>query len=188
MRKLRLQMQCSVDGLVAAGPNDDQQWVTWAWDEIRAQVLELIDDTDTIVLGRKLAEGYVPHWIAAADDHDAPMYELAQRIVAAKKVVFSRTMRTPPWPNTVLANGDLGTEIDALRRQPGKDMVVYGGTSLVSALIERRLIDEFNLFVNPVALGKGVPIFDRVNPFLRLRLVRSLPYASGIVLLTYEPR
>lgn len=185
MRKLRLQMQVSIDGFVATGPDDDQRWVTWAWDEIREQVMEIIGGADTILLGRRLAEGYIPHWLAAVADRDAPMYDLARHIVAARKVVFTNTMTESPWPDTALAMGDLEVEVAALKSAPGKDLVVYGGTSFVSALIERHLIDEYSLFVNPVALGRGVPIFAGLDAMQRMRLVRSLAYPSGIVLLTY---
>lgn len=187
MRKLVLQMQVSVDGFVATGPDDDQRWVTWAWDEIRDQVMEIIDGADTIVLGRVLAEGYIPHWIATVEERGAPMFELARRIVDARKVVFTKTLSASPWPGTSLATGDLTSEIAALKHEPGKDLVVYGGSSFVSALIEAELIDEYQLFVNPVALGRGVPIFGRVSAVHRMELVRALPYPSGIVLLTYRP-
>lgn len=62
MRKLKLQVQMSIDGFVSTGPNDEQKWVTWAWGEIRPYVLELLDATDTILIGRKLAVDYIPYW------------------------------------------------------------------------------------------------------------------------------
>jgi dihydrofolate reductase len=188
MRKLKLQLQVSLDGFAAAGPHDDQRWVTWAWDEIRGEVLELIDGADTIVLGRTLAQGFIPHWVAEAADREAPMHELAQRVAGATKLVFTATLDASPWPNTVLARGDVGTEIDALKRRTGKDIMVYGGTSFVTALIARGLIDEYHLFVNPVVLGRGVQVFGGVNGWRQLELIRSVPYECGIVLLTYEPR
>ncbi|SKA44022.1 RibD C-terminal domain-containing protein [Chitinophaga eiseniae] len=103
MRKLKLQMQISLDGFVAAGPNDEQHWVTWAWEEIRKEVLELADSCDTILIGRKLAVDYIPYWEGVYTRPDDPMYEVAQRIVPMQKVVFSKTTdqsswRTLPWP------------------------------------------------------------------------------------------
>ena len=147
----------------------------------------IITSADTILLGRTLAEGYIPHWLSAVEDRDGPMIDLARRIVDARKVVFTTTLTASPWPGTTLATGDLATEVDALKRGPGKDLVVYGGSSLVSELIAGNLIDEYHLFVNPVALGRGVPIFARIAETMRLRLLRAVPYPSGIVLLTYEP-
>lgn len=82
-------MQISVDGFVSTGPNDDQSWVTWAWDEIKLQVLELIRSTDTIVIGRKLEVDYIPHWQNVVKNPDDPMIELARHIVKAKKILFT---------------------------------------------------------------------------------------------------
>jgi hypothetical protein len=83
-------MQTSLDGFVSTGPNDDQSWVTWAWDEIKQYVLDLIDTTDTVAIGRKLAVDYIPHWQNVVMKNEDPMYELAQRILSAKKIIFSQ--------------------------------------------------------------------------------------------------
>ena len=191
MRKLKLQMQMSIDGFVSTGPNDEQHWVTWAWDEIRPYVLGLLDSTDTILIGRKLAVDYIPYWQDVNTKPDDPMYEAAQRIVRAKKFVFTKTLdKSDPiaigWDNTELAKGDLADEIKKLKDQSGKDIIVYGGSSFVSAIIKEGLIDEFHFFVNPVALGKGVPVFDKLEKFQNLKLKKSIVFNSGIVMLNYE--
>jgi RibD C-terminal domain len=92
MSKLKLQMQISVDGFVATGPNDEQKWVTLVWDEIKQYVLELSDTNDTIVIRRKLAVDYIPYWENVLTKPDDPFYEVAQRIVRARKVVFTKTL------------------------------------------------------------------------------------------------
>ncbi len=186
MRKIKLQMQISVDGLVSTGPNDEQKWVTSALDEIYQDVLELLDSIDTIIIGRKLAVDYIPFWQDTVTKPDDPMYGFAQRIVRAKKIVFSKTLDKSEWDNTELAKGELVDEIKKLKTQSGKDIIVYGGSSFVSALIKEELIDEFHFFVNPVAIGKGVPIFDKLDNFRQLKLKKSITYESGIVLLNYE--
>ncbi len=84
MRKLNLQGQMSIDGFVSTGPNDEQQWVTWAWDEIGPYVLDLRDSTDTILIGRKLAVDYIPYWQDVNTKPDHPMYGVAKRIVRAR--------------------------------------------------------------------------------------------------------
>jgi dihydrofolate reductase len=185
MRKLKLQVQISIDGLVSTGPNDEQHWVTWAWEEIRSYVLNLLDTSDTILIGRKLAVDYIPYWENVYTKPDDPMYETAQRIVKAKKVVFTKTLAQTEWPRTELAKGDLLDEVKNLKNQDGKDLIVYGGSSFVSALIKEGLIDEFHLFINPVALGKGGPIFDQLENFQRLKLKNSIVYPCGIVMLHY---
>ena len=188
MRKLKLQMQISVDGLVSIGENDEQKWVTWAWDEIKKYVIDLIDTTDTIIIGRKLAVDYIPYWQDTVTKPDDPMYEVAKRIVSARKIIFTKTLDKSIWGNTELAKGNLTDEIKRLKNQNGKDIIVYGGSSFVSNLIKAELIDEFHLFVNPVAIGKGVPIFDKLDNFRQLKLKKSIVYDCGIVMLNYELR
>ncbi len=187
MRRLKLQMQMSLDGFVSTGPNDEQLWVTWAWEEIRQYVLELFDSSDTILIGRKLAIDYIPFWQDVSTKPDDPMYEVGQRIVQTRKVVFTKTLDKSEWDNTVLAKGDLAQEINKLKCQDGKDIIVYGGTSFVSALVKERLIDEFHFFINPVALGHGGSIFNRMEKSGQLKLKKSIVYNCGIVMLNYEP-
>jgi dihydrofolate reductase len=90
-------------------------------------------------------------------------------------VVFTKTMTSSPRHGTSLATGDLAEEVAVLKRAPGKDLAVYGGSSFVSALIEWGLLDEYHLFVNPVALGRGDPIFARAAAIRQLELVRAVP-------------
>lgn len=186
MRKLKLQMQISLDGFVAIGENDEQKWVTWAWDEIKKEVLDLLDSSDTILIGRKLAVDYIPYWQDTFTKPDDPMYEVAKRIVSTRKIVFTKTLDKSIWENTDLATGTMVEEIKKLKNQTGKDIIVYGGSSFVSNLIEAELIDEFYFFVNPVAIGKGVPIFGKLGNFRQLKLKKSIVYDCGIVLLNYE--
>ncbi len=188
MRKLILQMQTSLDGFVAIGPNDEQAWVTWALDEIKPHVIELLDSTDTILIGRKLAVDYIPYWQDTFTKPEDPMFEFAKRIVAAKKIVFTKTLDQSSWANTELAKGNLVDEITKLKNQVGKDMVVYGGSSFVSALIKEGLIDEYQFYINPVVLGKGVPVFDQIDSFRPLVLIKSMVFPSGIILTTYQPK
>lgn len=186
MRKLHLQMQMSVDGFVSTGPNDEQKWVTLEWSEIKPYVIGLLDATDTILIGRKLAVDYIPHWQGVNERPDDPFHGVAERICQAKKVVFSRTLKLSEWENTDLATGDLAEEVGKLKASSGKDMIVYGGSSFVSALLKERLVDEFHFFVNPIALGKGVPVFSGLEGWQALRLKKSIAYPCGLVLLNYE--
>ena len=179
-------MQVSIDGFNSTGPNDEQTWVTWAWDEIKDYALDLLDTSDTIIIGRKLAADFIPYWQNTLTKPGDQMYEAAKRIVDTKKVVFTRTLDKSEWDNTELAKGNLAAEIKKLKSQSGKDIIVYGGSSFVSALIKEGLIDEFHFFYNPVALGKGIPIFDLIENFQQLKLKKSISYDCGIVLLNYE--
>lgn len=186
MRRLILQMQTSIDGFVSTGPNDEQAWVTWDLDGIKQYVIELHDATDTIIIGRKLAVDYIPFWQDTFAKPDDPMYEFARRIVSAKKIVFTKTLDQSIWDNTELAKGNLVDEINKLKEQAGKDIVVYGGSSFVSALIKEDLIDEFQFYINPVALGKGVSVFDQVDGFKQLKWKNTTTLDSGIIRVVYE--
>lgn len=186
MRKLKLQMQVSLDGFASTGPNDEQKWVTWALEEIYPHVMELLNSGDTLIIGRKLAMDYIPYWQDVVTRPEDPMYGFAQWIVAAKKIVFTKTLAGSAWDNTELAKGDLVAEIKKLKAQEGKDIIVNGGTSFVAALVKEGLIDEFHFYVNPVVLGKGESAFSGLEEFQQLKLKRSITFNSGIVLLTYE--
>src|SRR6218665_179776 len=99
MRKLKLQVQMSIDGFVSTGPDDDQKWVTWAWEEISSHVLGLLDSADTILLGRKLAIDYIPYWESVNANTEEEMHEVAGKIVRAKKVIFTKTLEKSEWNN-----------------------------------------------------------------------------------------
>jgi dihydrofolate reductase len=103
-------------------------------------------------------------------------------------VVFSKTLKESVWNNTTLATLDLVDEINQLKNKPGKDIIVYGGAGFVSSLIKEGLIDEYHLFINPNALGQGLPIFNRLTQPLNLQLKGTTTYSNGVVGLLYEPK
>lgn len=186
MRKLKLQVQISVDGFVA-GPYGEMDWLVWDWDEaLKQYVSALTEPVDTIILGRKLAEGFIPHWTAQLDDPETAD-DSARKFVETPKVVFTHTLHDSQWANTRLAKGDLVEEITRIKNQDGGDIFAYGGGSFVTSLIGEGLIDEYHLFVNPVLLGDGMTIFTEARYKQDLVLMQSIPFACGIVLLHYEP-
>ncbi|WP_026897028.1 dihydrofolate reductase family protein [Daejeonella oryzae] len=187
MRKLKLQVQMTVDGYIA-GPNGEMDWMIWDWDEeLKQYVADLTEPVDCIVLGRKLAEGFIPHWAAVASNPEDAEFTAGQKFTNTPKVVFTKTMDKSEWENTVLAKGDLVEEINKLKQQDGKDIIAYGGSAFVSSLIKHRLIDEFHLFINPVAIAEGMTIFTDLDSKENLTLVKSTSFDCGIVVLTYEP-
>lgn len=178
----------TVDGYIA-GPTGEMDWMTFNWDEALQQyVAELTEPVDCLVLGRKLAEGFIPYWASVAANPEDPQVTVGQKFTGTPKVVFTRTMETSPWDNTVLAKGDLADEINQLKNQPGQDVIAYGGATFVSSLIQQGLIDEYHLFINPAAIGSGKPIFNQLGERLNLNLVKATPFACGIVVLHYEPQ
>ena len=187
MRKLKLQVQMTIDGFVA-GPNGelDWMWINGERDETSAQrVIELADSCDTILLGRKMTPGFTDHWEDIFDNQPgSPKHALAQRMVDMNKIVFSHTQTDIRGRNLKVENGDLATAIHALKKEPGKDIIVYGGVNFANSLISLNLIDEYYFFVNPVAIGKGLSIFKEQKV---LKLASSTVYKNGEVLNQYLP-
>ena len=177
----------TIDGFIA-GPNGEMDWMTFNWsDDLIAYVTELTDSFDTILLGKNLAQGFIPHWANVAANPENPEHSAGLIFNGTDKVVFTKTLETSEWPNTVLAKGDLVEEVNRLKNQSGKDLIAYGGGQFVSSLIQAKLIDELNLFVNPAVLGKGMSIFQSVTEKQSYELLGARAFACGIVVLTYKP-
>ncbi len=186
MRKVKLQMQVSLDGYVA-GPNGEMDWMVWNWDDqLKNYVSRLTETVDCIVLGRHLAEGFIPHWANAAANPTPEEGDFARKMSDTPKVVFSRTLQSAPWPQTAIAGDDLRGEIARLKAKSGGDIIVYGGAELVSGLIREGLIDEYNLFVNPVILGGGMPVFRDRATRQTLDLVEAQAFPCGIIGMRYQ--
>ncbi|HYF70493.1 MAG TPA: dihydrofolate reductase family protein [Ohtaekwangia sp.] len=178
-RKIKLQIQMSVDGFIA-GPDGNMEWMQWNWDDqLKGYVRQLTESMDCIILGRKLAEGFIPYWSSHPDD------EGAENINKTRKVVFSKTLKKSPWETATIASGDLVDEITKLKNQSGKDIIVYGGANFVTNLIKHKLIDEFHFLVNPTLLGSGMSIFKAI-PQSNLKLKKAMGFECGISVLNYE--
>jgi len=185
-RKLKLQMQLSVDGFVAR-PNGELDWMQWNWDdELKKFVGDLTDSVDTILLGRKMTDGFVSYWSSVKPDSEE--YEFAKKMLEKPKVVFTKTLDKSGWENTKLAKGNLVEEVNQLKVQEGKGIIVYGGAGFVSSLVKENLIDEYHLFINPTAIGKGLKIFSEIKSNVSLDLVQSRVFNCGIVVNHYEPK
>lgn len=184
MRKLKLQVQISVDGYVS-GPNGELDWMIFNLDpKLLEFIVALTDSSDTILLGRKMTEGFVKYWESVPAD--SPEYFFAEKMVGYPKVVFSKTIDHINGKNVRVENGDLVKAVNELKQQDGKDIVVYGGAGFVSSLIKEGLIDEFNFFVNPVMINKGLRIFDLLNERQKLSLISGTSYDCGICVLRYN--
>jgi dihydrofolate reductase len=112
---------------------------------------------------------------------------VAERMNNLPKVVFSRTLDKASWNNTKLVKGDLAAEIRKMKKEPGENMVIFGSGSIVSQLAPEGLIDEYQIVVNPVVLGKGKTMFEGIKEKLTLKLTKTRTFGNGNVLLCYEP-
>jgi dihydrofolate reductase len=185
MRKFKLQVQTTVDGYMG-GPNGEMDWMTVPWtDDMSAYSQALHDPVDCIVLGRKLAEGFIPAWASGPEGEDQASIDWMND---TPKVVISTSLTESPWENAVVAGGDLTETVTELKSRPGGDLITYGGSTLVTNLVARGLLDELHLFVNPTAIGAGLPVFGNLDAYQRLRLVTARPFDCGITALHYEPK
>ncbi len=182
MRKLKLQVQMSIDGFIA-GPNGETDWMVGNWDgELKKYVYNLTRPVDCIVIGRNLAGNFIDSWQDRHRENSEDVF--ARKMVDTPKLVFSRTLNTITWKNTKLVKGDLYEEILRMKKKNGKDIIAYGGVIFLSSLIKTGLVDEYNLFINPVVLGDGKSIF-RDSEFARFNLVYSTSFDCGITALCY---
>jgi dihydrofolate reductase len=188
MRKLKLQMDITIDGFVA-GPNGELDWMTFDWEDKKlVQYLNsVIDSSDTLLMGRKMTDEFVNYWSNALKNPKSPENSFAKKMIDVPKVVFTRTLDESRWPNTVLAKGDIVEEVNKLKNRPGKDLLVYGGAGFVSSLIKHDLIDQYHFFVYPAAIGKGLTIFSEVGRYLKLKRIDATPTESGITVINYLP-
>ena len=178
----------SIDGCIA-GPNGEMDWmVGLSDDKLIKYENELMESIDTILLGRKMTDVFISYWSDVINKPDDPWYAFAKKMIEIPKVVFTKTLNKSKWINTDIATGDLTDEIIKLKSRDGRDMIVYGGASFDSSLIKLGLIDEFLLFINPVAIGNGMTIFKDLNEIQKFNMVKSIAFDSGEVLLHYEAR
>ncbi len=176
----------TLDGFVA-GPNGELDWM-WIGKRdaaILQKVIELAYTCDTILLGRKMTRGFIDHWENVFDNQPTSVEQpLAQRMVNMRKIVFSHTQTAIKGRNLEVENGDLAAAVHTLKKQSGKDIMVYGGATFVSSLISQNLFDEYYIFRRPVAIGNGLSIFNKQK---LLELQSSITYKNGALLHKYLP-
>jgi dihydrofolate reductase len=149
-------------------------------DELKRWKLDRIRRAGTHIMGRVTYEEMAAHWPTSTDDYAAPMNDIS-------KVVFSKTLDEATWAGSSIARGDLADEITALCRQPGGEIIAWGGASLAQSLSRAGLVNEYVLVINPVAFGSGLPMFRDLPDALRLELLKAKTFDTGTVLHIYEP-
>jgi len=182
VRTLIYSMSVSLDGFIA-GPDGDLDWSA-PDEELMRFHIQQARDTGVQLMGRRLYEDMLVWETAEATRSGPGELEFARIWNAIPKVVFSTTLGQVRG-NARLASDDVAAEAARLKDQPGEGVVSVGGAGLAATLIELDLVDEYQLFVNPVVLGGGTPYFPAAHPRLELELLETRTFGSRVVYLRY---
>jgi dihydrofolate reductase len=177
-------MTLSLDGYFAR-TNGDMMWAHREDPEFSAFVARNAQSDGALLFGRVTYEMMASYWPSAAAHANAP--EVADGMNRAAKYVVSRTLERASWANTTLLKGELASEVEKLKRDSGRPIVILGSASLVTALAAAGLIDEYQIVVAPVALGSGRSLFAGLKRDLALKLVETRRFANGNLFLRYAP-
>lgn len=180
-------MNVTLDGYTS-GPNCELDWHFKKWTSEMADTLYAeLRATDTIILGRITYSAMAKYWPGRANDISFPREDLAFADLMNNhtKLVFSNTLRKTEWSNSVLAAGDAVTEISKLKRDRGKNMIIYGSGKMVQSLILHQLIDEYQLWIHPIVLGTGKRLFPGMDQQTEMKLMHTQTFSSGVILVTY---
>jgi dihydrofolate reductase len=189
MRRVIASMNVTLDDFMS-GTNGELDWHFPLWnEEMAAYAFEELNGADTIILGRITYQAMAAYWprAAARDGCTRNDISFANLMNDRTKIVFSSTLKKAAWRNTKILRGDIAKEITALKQQRGGDMIIYGSGSIVTALIQAGLVDEYQVWIHPVVIGSGVPLFRDMRSRLDLKLLRTKRFASGVIILYYEP-
>jgi dihydrofolate reductase len=186
MQKLVAFNNVTLDGYFA-DPNGDFSWAKRndRDDEWNAFVEGNASGGGQLIFGRITYELMASFWPTPMAGELFPL--VAERMNNCPKLVFSRTLNQASWKNTKLVKGSPSAEIRALKKETGKGMAILGSGSIVAQLAQEGLIDEFQIVVNPVVLGKGRTMFEGINDKLNLKLIKTRAFGNANVLLCYEP-
>ena len=186
MRNVILLMHVSLDGF-AARPDGDLDWIRF--DEYLADdVGKLTATADTALFGRVTYQMMAGYWPTAAESPTATKHDIehARWVNQAPKIVFSRTLEHVAWANSHIVRDNIPAEIARLKQQPGKNLLMIGSVETAHTFMRFGLIDEYRINVNPVVLGRGVPLFTELEKPVDLRLTDTRTYVSGVVSLHYQ--
>jgi len=188
MRKIVSFVHLSLDGFVASA-DGGLGWVSIT-EELFDFVRQRIQQTDTALYGRVTYQMMEAYWPTAAEQPNASQHdhEHSRWYKTARKIVLSRTLADKNETNTKIIRNNLRDAINELKQEAGSEILVFGSPSATHALMAEDLIDEYWIFLNPVLLGQGIPLFKNIRHKTQLKLVTSKPFASGVVCLQYEVR
>ncbi len=188
MRHLIFFMHTSLDGFVA-GPNGELNWAS-VDEELFDFVATMTDKADTALYGRVTYEMMQSYWPNAGKEPNASKHdkEHSDWYNKVPKVVLSRTMSEQGLDNTKVIGDHLADNINKIKNQDGKNILIFGSPTASQSLLSLGLIDEFWLFVNPILLGQGMPLFKGVIETIKLKLIESKTFSCGVIALHYETK
>ncbi|MBK6953732.1 MAG: dihydrofolate reductase family protein [Crocinitomicaceae bacterium] len=186
MRNLICFMHTSLDGFVA-GPNGEMNWISFD-DELFDFVGTLADKADTALYGRVTYEMMQAYWPTAGQKPNASKHDKEHSAWYAKvpKVVLSTTLNEKNLDNTKIISNQLAANITQLKNQDGKNILIFGSPRASHSLLSEGLVDEFWLFVNPILIGTGIPLFKGITDPIKLKLVETKTFGCGVIALHYE--
>lgn len=186
MRKLIFFMHTSLDGFVA-GPKGELNWAT-VNDEIFDFVATITEKADTALYGRVTYEMMQSYWPDAGNKPNATKHEKEHSVWYSKvpKVVLSRTISEEGLDNTKVIGDQLTEKINEIKSQDGENILIFGSPAASNSLLSLGLIDEFWLFVSPVLLGEGIPLFNGVTEMTKLKLLETKTLSGEVIALHYE--
>jgi dihydrofolate reductase len=168
------------------GENEDTGWHRHGEEEVKYSEQSL-KSQNILLLGRTTYEMMYSFWPSAMAAHLFPA--VAMGMNKAEKIVFSNTIKAAHWQNTTIMNGNIVQQIKKLKLTQEKDLTILGSGSIVGQFSDARLIDQYQLMIDPVAIGQGTTLFSGTKNKLNLKLISSKVFkSSGVVLLTYERR
>jgi dihydrofolate reductase len=186
MRNLIFFMHTSLDGFVA-GLNGEMNWIK-VDDEMFDFVATMTEQADSALYGRVTYEMMQSYWPKAGEQPNATKHDIEHSNWYNKvsKVVLSKTMDETGLHNTKVISSQLTDNINKLKQQEGKNILIFGSPRASQSLLNEGLIDEFWLFVNPIILGKGMPLFKDITGTTKLKLAASKTFACGVIALHYQ--
>lgn len=191
MRKLIVSMNITLDGFIA-GPQQELNWHCEKWCEEMSQCLTAtLSKAHTILLGRCTYETMAAFWPTQTNCLHYPREDLAYAVLmnTIEKVVYSNTINASSWNNTKFITAPLAASIKRIKNlsdTASGNIITYGSGKLVNRLMQLQLVDEYQLWLHPVMLGAGRPMFTSVKSYESLQLLSSKVFASGVVLLHYK--